>query len=94
MNSVKDIELFKIDEFANRLLISRSTVFQWIKSGKLKAGCHFIKIGRCLRFFWEPDVVRSLHENRTTEPEIVPQRITKCTLVTKSKKKTIINMNY
>jgi len=94
MNLEKDIELFKIDEFAHRLLVSRTTVFQWIKSGKLKAGYHFIKIGRCLRFFWELDVIRSLHENRVIETEIVPRQITKCILVTKSKKKTIINMNY
>ncbi|MFH0960716.1 MAG: helix-turn-helix domain-containing protein [Pseudomonadota bacterium] len=95
MNSENDIQLIKIEEFAKRLLVSRTTVFKWIKSGKLQAGHHFIRIGRCLRFFGGPEMLRSLSEHDVSVPETAPLQLQKFKPVAKSaNKKTTINMNY
>ncbi len=56
-------ELIKLEEFAKRINVGRTTVFQWIKEGRLLPGRHFIKIGRVVRFEWGPDLLRKLHED-------------------------------
>ena len=44
------MELLTVEEFAEHMKISRSTVFDWIRRGTLKAGRHYIKVGRVIRF--------------------------------------------
>ncbi|MHB8173733.1 MAG: helix-turn-helix transcriptional regulator [Nitrospirota bacterium] len=34
-------EMITIEEFADRMKISRTTVFEWIKKDRLKAGKHY-----------------------------------------------------
>ncbi len=43
-------ELLTVDQFAQRLKVSRTTVFSWLKTGEIQEGVHFIRIGRVLRF--------------------------------------------
>lgn len=61
-------EFLLIDEFAERLKVGRSTIFDWKKKGILKAGRHYIKQGRVLRFFWAKDVLLNLDENTAPSP--------------------------
>jgi excisionase family DNA binding protein len=56
-------KLLTTNEFADRLNVSRTTVFKWIKDGTLMPGRHFIRIGRIVRFLWEPDLIREIHED-------------------------------
>ena len=63
------MELLTIEEFAERMKISRTTVFDWIRKGTLKAGRHYLKIGRVIRFEWGPELVRKLHEDSVKEQE-------------------------
>jgi excisionase family DNA binding protein len=56
-------ELLTVEEFAKRMKISRTTVFDWIKKGRLKAGRHYIQIGRVIRFEWGPELVQALYED-------------------------------
>lgn len=60
------VQLINIEEFAKRLQVSRTTVFDWIKKGKLLPGRHFFKVGRVIRFGWGPDLVRKLYEDSDT----------------------------
>ena len=62
-------EFLLIDEFAERLKVGRSTIFDWKKKGILKAGQHYIQQGRVLRFFWAKDVLLNLNENIDPSPK-------------------------
>ena len=55
-------EILTPEEFAQRLKIGRSTLFEWIRDGVLVPGKHFVKIGRVLRFSWNDDVLFSLEK--------------------------------
>ena len=62
------MELLTIEEFAERMKISRTTVFDWMRKGTLKAGRHYMKIGRIIRFEWGPELIQKLREDSTEEP--------------------------
>jgi excisionase family DNA binding protein len=61
MNISNKNELLTVEEYAKRFGVSRTTIFEWKKRGKIKPGRHYIMIGRVLRFFWSIDVIRDLH---------------------------------
>lgn len=63
------MELLTVEEFAERMKISRTTVFDWIRKGTLKAGRHYLKIGRVIRFEWGHELVHKLHEDCVEEPQ-------------------------
>jgi len=46
-------DLLTVEEFADKLKVSRSTVFSWLKSGLLQEGKHYFRIGRIIRFVWD-----------------------------------------
>lgn len=48
--SLSSFDLLTVDEFAERLKVSRTTVFGWLKSGILAEGVHYLRLGRILRF--------------------------------------------
>ena len=52
MTSYPESELLTVEQFAVRLQVSRTTVFGWMKSGILREGVHYFRIGRILRFNW------------------------------------------
>ena len=49
---MNDDELLTVDQFAQRLQVSRTTVFGWLKKGELREGVHYFHLGRILRFLW------------------------------------------
>jgi len=63
------MELLTVKEFAARMKISRTTVFDWIRKGALKAGRHYLKIGRVIRFEWGPELLQRLHEDSVKKQE-------------------------
>jgi len=60
---LEQIEIISLEEFAKRMGVARTTVFEWIKRGKLLPGRHFIKMGRVIRFEWGPDLLKKLYED-------------------------------
>ena len=52
MNSHSESELLTVEQFAQRLQVSRTTVFGWMKKGKLREGVDYFRIARTLRFRW------------------------------------------
>ena len=63
------MELLTVEEFAERMKISRTTVFDWIRKGTLKSGRHYLKIGRIIRFEWGPELLSKLYEDCVAEQE-------------------------
>jgi hypothetical protein len=53
-------EVLTIEEFAQKLHVSRATVFVWMKRGVLLEGEHFFKLGRVVRFVWSGDLLEKL----------------------------------
>jgi hypothetical protein len=45
-------EVLTVEQFAQRMQISRATVFTWLKAGVLLENVHYIRRGRILRFCW------------------------------------------
>jgi len=60
-------ELLTVDQYAQRLQISRATVFNWIHSNILTPGVHYLKIGRVLRFIWSTEALKAICQ---TEPTV------------------------
>jgi excisionase family DNA binding protein len=61
------VEMLTIEQFAAKMAVSRTTVYEWLKSGYLRAGRHFIKIGGTVRFAWGPELFQKLFEDSQTE---------------------------
>lgn len=55
-----DVTFITPEEFAKRLDISRSAVFGWMNSEVLKAGVHYIRIKKTVRFLWGKELIQSL----------------------------------
>ncbi|QEM68924.1 helix-turn-helix domain-containing protein [Geobacter sp. FeAm09] len=43
------VEMLSIEQFAARMGVGRTTIYEWIKSGHLLPGRHYIKIGGTAR---------------------------------------------
>jgi predicted DNA-binding transcriptional regulator AlpA len=66
-------ELLTVEQFAQRLQVSRATVFSWIHKQILVPGRHFLKIGRVLRFTWSDDLISTLLlDSAQALPVVIP----------------------
>lgn len=73
-------ELLTVEQLAQRLHISRATVFSWMKQGIIVKGRHFFKRGHVLRFIWCDDLLLNLMADTsedagkrpTVKPEVKP----------------------
>lgn len=83
------MDLLTVEEFAERMKISRTTVFDWIRKGTLKSGRHYFKIGRVIRFEWGPELLRTLLEDSVQDDE--PVQGNKGPVKTETKKPRIKN---
>lgn len=45
-------DLLTVEQFAERMQVSRTTVFGWLKGEVLQEGVHYFRIGRILRLCW------------------------------------------
>lgn len=61
-----DIRILTIEEFADQLQVSRTTVFEWIRKGHLANGRHYFRINRTIRFPWGEDLISLLMEDCKT----------------------------
>jgi predicted DNA-binding transcriptional regulator AlpA len=90
------IEIISLEEFAKRMGVARTTVFEWVKRGKLLPGRHFIKIGRVIRFEWGPDLLKKLYED-SDAPTVASHNVkppqTRSSR-TGSKQKAAIDLDY
>jgi len=86
-------ELLTVEQFAQRLQVSRATVFSWIQKQILVQGRHFLKIGRVLRFTWSDDLVSTLlHDSALVLPVALPA--VKPVSLTRKKSDSSLNWDY
>jgi len=57
------LEIITLEQFATRMQVGETTVWKWIRSGRLRPGRHYIQIERVIRFHWCRDLVERLHED-------------------------------
>jgi excisionase family DNA binding protein len=50
--TANDSAFLTVEQFAERLQVSRTTVFAWLKNGDLREGDDYLRLGRILRFRW------------------------------------------
>jgi len=79
------IDLLTVEEFAKRFRVGRSTVFEWIASGKMVAGVHYFRIGKTIRIPWSLELLASLSINNN-DREKNHVRSDKC--------RTMVNLDY
>lgn len=53
-------EVLTVEQFAERLKVSRATLFNWMQRNILVAGRHYLKQGRVLRFLWSTELIMEL----------------------------------
>ena len=95
MEFTNKIELLPVEEFAKRFCVSRTTVFEWKKSGVLIPGRHYIQISRTLRFVWCSEIISELHESNSQNTENMKKQTIKSAMPkTPSNKNSAINMEY
>jgi len=86
-------ELLTVEQFAERLQVSRATVFAWMQKQILVQGRHFLKFGRVLRFAWSADLVANLlHDSAQLVPVAAP--ITTPVSLARKKTGSPINWGY
>jgi len=56
MNQNDSSELLTVEQFAELLQVSRTTVFYWLKNGELTEGVHFFRLGRIIRFRYDDNL--------------------------------------
>jgi predicted DNA-binding transcriptional regulator AlpA len=86
-------QFLTVEQFAQCIQVSRATVFTWMQRRILKKGCHYVKIGRVLRFLWSEDGVKQLLESSSVTIEKQTQVIT-CPISPGRKKSKPINWDY
>lgn len=84
-------ELLTVEQFAQRLQVSRATVFAWIQKQILVQGRHFLKIGRVLRFTWSDDFISTLLLESAAAAAVAPPTLSP---VIVSRKKTDSSLNW
>jgi excisionase family DNA binding protein len=57
------VEMLSIEQFAAKMGVGRTTIYDWIKSGHLLPGRHYVKIGGTIRFPWGPELLQRLSED-------------------------------
>jgi len=53
-------EFLTVEQLAERLQVSRATLFMWMQKGFLASGRHYFKRGRVLRFIWSHELIQEL----------------------------------
>lgn len=93
MRSPSDPELLTVEQFADRLQVSRATVFAWMQKKILIQGRHFLRLGRVLRFPWSEELVSSLLELSARTLPLAPPPLSPV-VVSRKKRPTAINWEY
>ena len=72
MEIIHNFEMLDLRAFAERMKISRSTVYAWMKQGVLVEGTDYMHRGRILRFTWSHELVQRLMASSRKETQESP----------------------
>jgi hypothetical protein len=87
-NISNEFELLDIQEYRKRMKVSRTTVFNWISTGALIPGRHFIKQVRVLRFLWSLQLVQEVHDAKDRQERKVDNEKNEKNKMNKTKPKS------
>lgn len=87
-------ELLTVDQFAEKLQVSRATVFGWMQRDILIQGKHFFRLGRVLRFPWSTERVDALLQTSAQQLPPQPSPSLSPVVASRKKSKTPINWEY
>lgn len=90
IEAASPIEMLTVEEFAKRMKVCRTTVFQWIKEGVLVQGEHYIRLGRVIRFPWGPELIQALKKPVVKGKPPAPRR----KRLKATTEKSVINFEY
>lgn len=65
--------IITLEEFADRMQVGETTVWKWIRSGRLQPGRHYIQIDRIIRFHWSNELIHRLLEDCTHKEAAVAE---------------------
>ena len=68
-------ELLTVEQFAERMQVSRTTVFGWLKNEVLQDGVHYFRIGRILRLCWREGLFLNSQPRPVSEDEALATAI-------------------
>jgi hypothetical protein len=68
-------ELITLEQFAERLNVSRSTAYGWLAEGVLIPGKHIMHIKRIIRILWSNELVAHLLTLSSAKLENKPPRL-------------------
>jgi hypothetical protein len=86
-------EFLTIEQLADRLHVSRATLFTWKQSAQLIQGRHYLQRGRVLRFVWSAELAQILFSApSSSEGMVSPGRVTASAL--KRTKHDPVNWEY
>lgn len=84
-------ELLTVEQVAERLQVSRATLFNWMQKGVIVQGRHYFKRGRVLRFIWNGEFISELLAG-SEQPR--PKRLQAAPLPSRQKETEPINWEY
>lgn len=94
MENFHPFELLLIDEYAERLKVGKSTIYQWKALGILKPGKHFFQVGKTIRYLWSLDPIMELNSGSLPEIEEETPQIIKPIEKVPCPRKAGINLDY
>jgi|AMQJ01.1.fsa_nt_gi hypothetical protein len=95
LKNIHPFEILLIDEYADRLKVGRSTIWNWKNDGTLIPGHHYLQKGKVLRFIWARDLILELHDDNGTVPDSDEQILPEVTPTPKPRSKKVgINLDY
>lgn len=68
-------ELLTVEQFAERLQVSRTTVFHWMKTGEISEGVHYFRLGRILRFRYDEALFFTGKQARKTKTDKTKEQL-------------------
>lgn len=64
-----NLEVLTVEQFAERMQVSRTTVFGWLKNGVLQEGVHYFRLGRILRLCWQEGLFLNRQQRPVSEDD-------------------------
>lgn len=86
----QDFEMITLEEYARRMSVSRSTVFDWLTKGYMEEGRVYVRVGKTIRFFWSQESLAALASKHVSDEK----KTDECPDFPKSRKGPQMNLDY
>lgn len=87
---LQDLEMITLEEYARRMSVSRSTVFDWLAKGYLEEGQVYVRVGKTIRFIWSRESLAALASKTTSHGK----ETVECADFPKGRKGPQMNLDY